>query len=138
MNDLKFAFRQLLKNPGFTLAAVLTLAAGIGANTAIFSVVYGVLLRPLPYAQGSDLVVLHQKTATVEDLRFSVAEITDYREGNKTLTSVVEHHSMVFLLLGKNIAERVQTAVVSANFFSVLGVEPKYGRTFVADDEKPG
>ena len=81
---------------------------------------------------------MHQKTATAPDLRFSVPEITDYREGNKTLTSVVEHHSMVFLLLGKNMAERVQTAVVSANFFSVLGVEPKYGRTFVADDEKPG
>ena len=138
LQDLRYGLRVLLKNPGFTLAAVLTLAAGIGANTAIFSVVYGVLLRPLPYAQGTDLVVSHQKTATAPDLRFSVPEITDYREGNKTLTSVVEHHSMVFLLLGKNMAERVQTAVVSANFFSVLGVEPKYGRTFVADDEKPG
>mgnify|MGYP000169462331 CR=1 FL=1 len=138
LRDLRYGVRVLFKNPGFTLAAVLTLAAGIGANTAIFSVVYGVLLRPLPYAQGSDLVVLHQKTATADELRFSVPEINGYREGNKTLTSVVEHHSMVFLLLGKNIAERVQTAVVSANFFSVLGVEPKYGRTFVADDEKPG
>jgi len=138
MQDLRYGMRVLWKNPGFTLAAVLTLAAGIGANTAIFSVVYGVLLRPLPYAQGSDLVVLHQKTATAEDLRFSVPEIVDYREGNKTLTSVVEHHSMVFLLLGQNMAERVQTAVVSANFFHVLGVEPKLGRTFVADDEKPG
>jgi putative ABC transport system permease protein len=138
LQDLRYGIRVLAKNPGFTLAAVLTLAAGIGANTAIFSVVYGVLLRPLPYAQGSDLVVLHQKTATADDLRFSVPEINDYREGNKTLTSVVEHHSMVFLLLGKNVAERVQTAVVSANFFSVLGVDPKYGRTFVAGDEKPG
>jgi putative ABC transport system permease protein len=136
--DLRYGLRVLAKNPGFTLAAVLTLAAGIGANTAIFSLVYGVLLRPLPYAQGSDLVVLHQKTATAEDLRFSVPEINDYREGNKTLSAVVEHHSMFFLLLGKNLSERVQTAVVSANFFSVLGVEPKYGRTFVADDEKPG
>jgi len=138
LKDLRYGIRVLLKNPGFTLAAVLTLAAGIGANTAIFSLVYGVLLRPLPYAKGSDLVVLHQKTATANDLRFSVPEINDYREGNKTLSSVVEHHSMVFLLLGTNVAERVQTAVVSANFFSVLGVEPKYGRTFVADDEKPG
>lgn len=137
-NDLRYGARVLWKNPGFALAAIVTLAAGIGANTAIFSLVYGVLLRPLPYARGADLVVLHQKTATAEDLRFSVPEIMDYREGTRTLTSVVEHHSMVFLLLGKNIAERVQTAVVSANFFSVLGVEPKYGRTFVADDEKPG
>lgn len=138
LRDLRYGLRVLLKNPGFTLAAVLTLAAGIGANTAIFSLVYGVLLRPLPYAKGEDLVVLRQKTATADDLRFSVPEITDYREGNKTLTSVVEHHSMVFLLLGENMAERVSTAVVSANFFSVLGVEPKYGRTFVAEDEKPG
>ena len=90
LRDLRYGVRVLSNNPGFALAAVLTLAAGIGANTAIFSVVYGVLLRPLPYAQGSDLVVLHQKTATTEDLRFSVPEITDYREGNKTLASVVD------------------------------------------------
>ena len=115
----------------------MTLALGIGVNTAIFSVVYGVLLRPLPYQQGGQLVVLHQKAshAHVDDIPFAAKEIFDYRDHNHTLNGVVEHHTMVFLLLGKDFAERVQTAVVSANFFEVLGVRPLLGRTFVASDE---
>ena len=113
---------------------MITLALGIGANTAIFSLVYGVLLRPLPYAQGGQLVVLHQNgpKAHVNDMAFSVKEIADYRDQSHTLQAVVEHHSMNFLLMGKDSAERVHTAVVSANFFDVLGVRPLLGRTFVA------
>ncbi len=140
MQDIRYAFRVLFKNPGFSLIAILTLALGIGANTAIFSVVYGVLLRPLPYQNGGRLVVLHQnstRTKTV-DVPFSVHEITDYREQSQTLDAVVEHHSMNFLLIGKDSAERVNTAVVSANFFEVLGVRPLYGRTFLASDDAPG
>src|SRR6266700_484509 len=127
--DLRYAARMLGKYPGFTAVAVLTLALGIGANTAIFSVVYGVLLRPLPYRSGSRLVVLHQEAprTNVPDVPFSVKEIADYRERNHTLDSVVEYHSMVFLLLGGEAAQRVQTGVVSANFFDVLGVQPLKG-----------
>jgi putative ABC transport system permease protein len=131
LQDLRYGFRVLLKNPGFTSMSILTLALGIGANTAIFSVVYGILLRPLPYAHGGQLVVLHQQApkANLNDIAFSVMEIEDYRKGNHTLDSVVEHHSMFFLLIGKDWAERVQTAVVSHNFFDVLGVKPLLGRT---------
>src|SRR5450755_1411927 len=137
LQDLRYGLRTLWKNPGFTVVAILTLALGIGVNTAIFSVVYGVLLRPLPYQRGGQLVVLHQQAplAHVDDVPFSVKEILDYRNQNHTLDGIVEHHTMVFLLLGKDTAERVSTAVVSANFFDVLGVRPQYGRTFVASDE---
>jgi len=137
LQDVRYGLRVLIKNRGFALAAALTLALGIGANAAIFSLVYGVLLRPLPYQNGGRLVVLHQTTRTQPDVPFSVKEIFDYRDHNHTLDAVVEHHSMNFLLLTKNSAERVNTAVVSANFFDVLGVRPLYGRTFTAADEAP-
>ncbi|MGA3205201.1 MAG: ABC transporter permease, partial [Bryobacteraceae bacterium] len=140
VQDVRYGLRVLARNPGFSMAAILTLALGIGANTAIFSLVYGVLLRPLPYLHGEQLVVVHQDApgANVLDFPFSVKEIADYREQNHTLQGVVEHHTMNFLLIGKDTAERVETAVVSANFFDVLGVKPLLGRTFVAADEAPG
>jgi len=138
--DIRYGIRVLLKNRGFTLAAVITLALGIGANTAIFSVIYGVLLRPLPYRDGEQLVVVHQQArlAKVDDMGFSAKEVLDYRDQNKTMDSVVEHHSMSFILFGREEPERVQTGVVSANFFDVLGVKPILGRTFTPEDEKSG
>jgi predicted permease len=138
--DVRYGLRVLVKNPGFALAAILTLALGIGANTAIFSLVYGVLLRPLPYMHGEQLLVLHQNAPKGHqfDVPFSVKEIVDYRQGNHTLEGVVEHHTMNFLLIGKDTSERVETAVVSANFFDVLGVKPVMGRTFVAADDVLG
>ncbi len=135
--DVRYGLRILLRNPGFSLLAVLTLSLGIGANTAIFSVIYGVLLRPLPYNGGEQLVVLRQQAplAGVNNMGFSVKEIADYREQNQTLASVVEHHSMTFTLLGGAEPELIQTAVVSANFFDVMGVKPMLGRTFLPGDE---
>ena len=139
--DIRYGMRVLLRNRSFTLMAVLTLALGIGANTAIFSVIYGVLLRPLPYRDGHQLVVVHQraKLAGINDMGFSVKEFFDYRDQNKTMEmdSIVEHHSMNFILYGREEPERVQTGVVSANFFDVLGVKPILGRTFDANDERP-
>ena len=137
--DVRFGLRVLRRNPGFTLTALITLALGIGANTAIFSVIYGVLLRPLPYKNGDRLVVLNQQARlnNVNSLGFSVKEFQDYRDQNKTM-EMVEHHTMSFILYGRGEPERVQTSVVSANFFDVLGVKPILGRTFIADDEKPG
>jgi len=137
--DLRYGMRVLRRNPAFSLAAILTLALGIGANTAIFSLVYGVLLRPLPYKDGGQLVVLHQLNtkAPVPNMRFSVKELSDYGQQNHTLESIVEHHTMVFLLSDSSTAERVQVAVVSGNFFDVLGVKPLLGRTFVEADDEP-
>jgi predicted permease len=139
LQDLRYGLRMLRNHPGFSALVVLTLALGIGANTAIFSVVYGVLLRPLPYAHGGQLVVLHQQAphAHLANVPFSYKELVDYREQNHTLDAVVEYHSMPFLLLGDDSAERVQTGVVSANFFDVLGVKPLLGRTFLPSDESP-
>jgi len=137
--DVRFSLRVLRRNPGFTVTALLTLALGIGANTAIFCVIYGVLLRPLPYKDGNRLVVLNQQARlnNANSLGFSVKEFEDYRDQNKTM-EMVEHHAMSFILYGRGEPERVQTSVVSANFFDVLGVKPILGRTFVPDDEKPG
>jgi putative ABC transport system permease protein len=140
LQDLRYGARVLRRNPGFTLVALLTLTLGIGANTAIFSVIYGVLMRPLPYADGNRLVILHQQAplARVDNMGFSVKEINDYREQAQTLDEVVEHHSMSFILLGGEEAQRVQTAVVSANFFDMLGIKALYGRTFLSSDDEKG
>ncbi len=138
--DIRFALRTLRKNPGFTVAAVLTLALGIGANTAIFSLVHGILLRPLPYLDDGNLVVLRQKApkAGIDNLAFSVQEVYDYRDQNQSLGSLVEYHNMTFTLLGRGEPERVTTGVVSAEFFDLLGVKPLHGRTFRGSDDEPG
>ncbi|HEX8188166.1 MAG TPA: ABC transporter permease [Pyrinomonadaceae bacterium] len=138
--DVRYGFRVLRRSPGFTLAAVLTLALGIGANAAIFSVIYGVLLRPLPYREGERLVVVRQQARlnNAGSLGFSVKEFFDYRDQSKTMESMVEHHSMNFILYGRDEPERVQTGVVSANFFDVLGVKPLLGRSFRPEDETLG
>jgi putative ABC transport system permease protein len=138
--DLRYGARNMRRNPGFAFAVILTMALGIGANTAIFSVVNGVLLQPLPYQDGHQLVVLRQQRplAGVEDMGFSYKEIVDYRTRTQSLRNVVEFHNMWFILLGRAEPERLSTGVVSANFFDVLGVKPLYGRTFVAADEGHG
>lgn len=138
--DVRYGLRTLAKNRGYAAVVILTLGLGIGANTAIFSVVHGVLLRPLPYERGDELVVVRQQApaAGVDDMGFSVKDIADYRERNQTLAGLVEYHDMWFNLLGRGEPRRVQTGVVSANFFGVLGVKPVFGRTFRAEDEQPG
>jgi putative ABC transport system permease protein len=139
-HDTRYALRMMRKNPGYTLSAVLILGLGIGANTSIFSVVESVLLKPLPYYEGDQLVVLRQHAAKLgaDDMRFSVQEIYDYRRQNHTLGEVAEYHSMTFTLLGRNEAHRVRTGVVSAGFFDMFGVKPLLGRTFRPGDDNPG
>ncbi|MFL5391341.1 MAG: ABC transporter permease [Myxococcales bacterium] len=137
--DVRYGARGLRQNPGFTIVVLLTLALGIGANTAIFSVIDGVLLRPLPYPGGDRIVHLRQNIAKSDlNAGFSPLEVADYRAQATTLRGVVEHHSMYFTLLGRGEPRRVQTGVVSWQFFDVLGVRPILGRGFSADDEKPG
>jgi predicted permease len=138
--DSGFALRMMRHNPGFTAVAVLTLALGIGANSAIFSMVYGVLLSPLPYRDDSTLVVVKQPAPGTgsADIGFSEKELVDYRTQSGTLQTMIEHHSMTFTLLGGEEPQRVQTGVVTWNFFEVLGVRPLLGRTFVESDDRDG
>jgi len=140
IQDLRYGIRMLRKNPGFTLVALVALALGIGANTALFSVVYGVLLKPLPYAQGKELVVLQQDfpRANATNVGFSVKELTDYREQAKSLAEIEEYHQMSFILLDGQEPDEVRTGVVSAHFFDLLGVKPYLGRFFTSADDVPG
>src|SRR5436305_2054645 len=137
--DLAYAMRQWRKNPAFTAVVVLTLALGIGATTAIFSTVHGVLLRPLPFRSGDRLVHVGYRDPALGQghVEFSVQEIGDYRHQIQAFANLAEYHSMSFTLLGWGEPDRVQTAVVSGNFFDVLGVKPLLGRTFRAEDEAP-
>ena len=135
--DARYGFRVLRKNPGFTVIALLALGLGIGANTALFSVVYGVLLKPLPYENDTQLVVLHQafqKTGQ-NNLAFSVKEIQDYRQQSRSLAELEEYHQMGFILLDGHEPSMVRTGVVSAHFFDMLGIKPYVGRLFTDADE---
>ncbi|HXR98333.1 MAG TPA: ABC transporter permease [Terriglobales bacterium] len=138
--DLGYAWRMMRRSPGYSFAVIFILALGLGANTAIFSAVDGVLLRPLPYPGGDRLVTLTQGAplAGAADMRFSVDDINDYRQQTHTLEDLVEYHNMQFDLLGQGDPRRVNTGVVSHNFFDALGVKPLYGRTFVAADDSIG
>jgi putative ABC transport system permease protein len=138
--DCSYACRMMRKNAGFATIAVLTLALGIGANTAIFSVVHAVLLRPLPYPQGQQLVFIRQQAQRegIDDIGFSAHEIQDDREQNRTLSGVAEYHNMSFILFGHGDPDRVRAAVVSANYFDLFGVKPLLGRTFLPDDDTLG
>jgi predicted permease len=138
--DAAYALRGLRHNPGFAAVVILTLALGIGANTAIFSVVHGVLLRPLPYREPDHLVTLNQTApkAGRPVLGFSVQDFTDFRERNRAFAALAEYHSMWFILLGRAEPERVQTGVVSDNYFDLLGVKALHGRTFLPGEDRPG
>jgi len=137
LRDVRHSARSLRHNPGYALLAVATLGLGIGANTAIFTVINGVLLRPLPYAEQDRIVHIDQieKRTGSDPLGFSVPEFFDYRGQSSSFEQFSEYHSMLFTLLGTKNPERVVTGVVSANFFDVLGVKPVLGRVFVSADE---
>ena len=138
--DLRLAFRALARAPAFTLAVLVTLALGIGASTAIFSVIDGVLLRPLPYRNGDRLVHLTQpaRLAGVKNVGLSPPEFRELRGRAASVAELVEYHSMPFVLLGGAEPERVQTGVVSAGFFQTLGIQPLLGRLFADGEDMPG
>ena len=137
--DVRYGARSLRRSPGFAIAAIITLGLGIGANVAIFSLIHGVLLEPLPYADSNRLVLVRQSAplAGRDDVGVSIKELYDYRAQTSAFEGLVEYHQMSFDLLQRGDPDRVDTGVVSHNFFDVLGVKPILGRTFAASDEGP-
>src|SRR5687767_2961604 len=136
--DLRYGARALFKHPGYALLAVVTLGLGIGANTAIFSVINGVLLKPLPYEHGDRLVIVQQSRplSGQPQVGVAIAEYFDYRErGKDVFDGLVEYHQMNFDLINRGEPDRVNTGVVSHNFFDLLGIKPILGRSFVASDD---
>src|SRR5437762_2795539 len=138
LQDLRFAFRLFRKAPSFSVSAILTLALGIGATTAIFSVVYGVLLRPLPYPQPDRIARLWEQGAAGNRMNFADPNFEDVRSQNKSLLAVAEYNSLVSTVAGSIEPARLNTASVSSDFFAVLGVHPVFGRSFAPDKQQFG
>jgi len=138
--DLRFGLRQLLSKPGVTLIAVLSLALGIGANTAIFSLVDAVLLRPLPFHEPDRLVMVWEDATQVGFPRNTPApaNYADWKSQNKTLEDMAALNWRNYALTDEGEPEKVEAQGVTANFFSLLGVKPLLGRSFTADEDKEG
>jgi predicted permease len=138
--DLHYGLRTLLKKPGFTCAAVLTLALGIGANTAIFSLVSAVLLRPLPYPEPDKLVMVWERRIRegVNDNAVAPADFRDWRARNQVFAHIAAQNDIPLDLNEGNEPERIATGQVSASFFEVLGIKPMLGRGFLAEEEQAG
>src|SRR5262245_52863842 len=138
--DLRYGARMLMKKPGFTLIAVITLALGIGANTAIFSVVNAVLLEPLPYRAPEELVLVRNldKTKGTKQESVSYADFQDWRAQNHVFAELATFRRAGFALNVGNDLEQIRGANVSANFFQLLGLNAIRGRTFLPAEEAPG
>ena len=136
--DVRYGLRMLGKNPAFTAIAVLTLALGIGANTALFSIVNGVLLNPLPYQQPDTLVAIYSKTPQFNYSSISYPNFLDWVRDNQSFSALAAFRPDNFSLTGMGEPERLKAEMVSAGFFSLLGVNPVLGRTFSAKEDLPG
>src|SRR5499427_10796329 len=134
--DLRFAMRVLQKAPGFSAVAILTLALGIGADTALFSVVNGVLLNPLPYPHPEELVSLSQKLPPFEQFAISYPDFLDWARMNHTFQALAAYRQHNFNLTGSGEAQRVKATQVSASFFPLLRVNPLIGRNFSPDEDR--
>ena len=138
LQDLRYALRMLARSPGFTLVAILTLALGIGANTAIFSVVNAVLLRPLPYPESNRLVFLGEWSEQVPEMSISMANFNDWRNQNKVFESMVAYQNDNVVLTGRGEPERLRLRRITAGFFPTLRVKPILGRELTPEDDKVG
>ncbi len=140
MNDLRFALRQLRKSPGFTLVAVLTLALGIGANTAIFSIVNAVLLRPLPYPDADRIMVLNESSGPGQDYSVALPDYFDWQKDNTVFEHLAATHKESRNLSGipGREPERISCASVTRNFFNIVGLPPEVGRSFSENEDKVG
>jgi predicted permease len=136
LQDIRFGLRMLLKDPGFTIAAMLALALGIGANTAIFSVVEGILLRPLPYQDPGNIITIWEPSRDGHTLGLTDLEFFDIREQNRVFEEVAAYVTGATNLSGRGEPERITGTWVTSGFFRVLSVQPVLGRTFTAEDDK--
>src|SRR5438874_8192080 len=136
--DIRYGARMLLKNPGITFIVVLALALGIGANTAIFSVVNAVLLRPLPYEESDRLVFLNETSKTMSDISIPYPNFSDWRDQNHVFEKVGVYNRNSYNLTGYGEAERIPTAQMSADLFAALRANALVGRVFTNDEDKPG
>jgi putative ABC transport system permease protein len=138
--DLRYSFRALIKNPGFSAVAILTLALGIGTNTAIFSIVNAVLLQPLPYANPEELVMIYNTPGGEVKWYFSPKAYLNLKSANSVFTDIAALNDKGWAanLTGTGEPERLQGFQVSANLFSLLGVNPRHGRTFLSEEDRPG
>ena len=137
MNTISFAFRSLLKSPGFTLVAVFALALGIGANSAIFSIIDAIFLRPLPYAQADQLVQLTsaQPERGLAQGPMSWPRMQAVRERQQVFTDISISTPSAFIVTVSGDPEQLQGMIVSQNYFPLLGVQPLLGRNFIADGQ---
>src|SRR5919205_645058 len=140
LQDLRFGVRTLLKSPGFAAVAVVTLALGIGANSAIFSVVNGLLLRPLPFADSERLAIIwtHSPGANVEQDWPSPGQFAAVKAQTTAFEDLALAQGASANLAGGEAAERVDTLRVSSNLFPLLGAKPLLGRTFLPEEDAPG
>jgi putative ABC transport system permease protein len=138
LQDLKFAFRTLTRSPLFAAAAIVTIALGIGADTAVFSIVDHILLRPLPFPQSQNLLVVRLPHPTEHDVPLSVADFLDWRSQNRTFQSVSAYGNDIFALSGVGDPIVIPGASVTDGFFTTLRVQPLLGRTFAPGDDAPG
>jgi putative ABC transport system permease protein len=141
LQDLRYGLRTLRKSPAFTVIALFTLALGIGANTAIFSIVNAVLLKPLPFPESEKLVFMtsaFEKQGVSRNFSTSYADFLDWRSTAKSFTSMASYHQDSFTLAGMDQPLHVSGETVSGDFFSILGTQPLLGRAFTRDEEKPG
>jgi predicted permease len=136
--DVRYGLRVLSKNPGFTAIAILTLALGIGANTALFSVVNGVLLNPLPFANPDELVAVYTKSPTFQESSISYPNFLDWQKDNHSFASLCAFRSDDFNMTGAGEPERVHTHMISAEFFTALGMQPLLGRAFRPEEDQVG
>ena len=138
MEDVRYGLRMLRKNPGFTTVALLTLALGIGANTAVFSIVNGVLLNPLPFPDSDRLVTLFESKPNFREGSISYPNFLDWQRDNHAFTSIAAYRPDTFSLTSAGEPEQVRGEMVSADFFSILGVKPVLGRMFTTQEDQLG
>src|SRR5687767_9329346 len=136
--DIRYGARMLLKNPGISIIVVIALALGIGANSAIFSVVNAVLLRPMPYEESDRLIFLNEKSPVLDEMSISYPNFSDWRAQTQTFEKMGVYNRASYNLTGAGEAERIVTGQVSADLFSVLRVNALHGRVFTNDEDKPG